>query len=510
MFLLINPPVAKPSEPPAGIARLAGALRACSVPCGVLDASLEGLLWLMGQTPEAPDVWTCRAAGCRDAHLATLRSSIACRNDGRYRRAVSDLNRLVHTASQSSGADVGLADFRHRDYSPVSASDLLDAAREHERNLFHPWFSRRLPELLDGVQVVGLSVNYLSQAVCAFAMAGWLKRHHPRLKTVMGGGLVTSWLRRPGWSSPFGEVADHLVAGPGEEFLLGLAGATLPAGCEPLPDYGGLPLPEYLSPGLVIPYSTATGCWWNSCTFCPERAEGNRFHPLPARRAATELRALNEKHRPALFHLLDSALSPAVLEHLATSPPGAPWYGFARIASPLTDADFCRSLRRSGCVMLKLGIESGDQAVLDRLQKGVRVEAASRVLKNLRQAGIAVYGYLLFGTPAEDEPAARRTLDFTVQHHDELTFLNLALFNMPAFGEEAALHGTGPFYDGNLSLYTAFRHPLGWERSAARRFVDREFSRHPLISPILRRDPPLFTSNHAPFFLPDNRGCLSC
>jgi hypothetical protein len=33
-----------------------------------------------------------------------------------------------------------------------------------------------------------------------------------------------------------------------------------------------------------------------------------------------------------------------------------------------------------------------------------------------------------------------------------------------------------------------------------RRFLDREWKRHPLIAPILRRDPPIFTSNHAPFF----------
>jgi hypothetical protein len=33
-----------------------------------------------------------------------------------------------------------------------------------------------------------------------------------------------------------------------------------------------------------------------------------------------------------------------------------------------------------------------------------------------------------------------------------------------------------------------------------RRFVTGEFSRHPAVAAILRRDPPLFTSNHAPLF----------
>ena len=33
----------------------------------------------------------------------------------------------------------------------------------------------------------------------------------------------------------------------------------------------------------------------------------------------------------------------------------------------LTDDDFCLALKKSGCVMLKLGIESGDEEVLDNL-----------------------------------------------------------------------------------------------------------------------------------------------
>ena len=58
-----------------------------------------------------------------------------------------------------------------------------------------------------------------------------------------------------------------------------------------------------------------------------------------------------------------------------------------------------------------------------------------------------------------------------------------------------------PFYDGDLSLYTDFVHPKGWNRGLVRNFLDREFKRHPAVAAILRRDPPLFTSNHAPFFV---------
>ena len=48
-ILLIQPPVAKPCEPPAGVARLAGALQAAGIDCRVYDASLEGLLEATGE-----------------------------------------------------------------------------------------------------------------------------------------------------------------------------------------------------------------------------------------------------------------------------------------------------------------------------------------------------------------------------------------------------------------------------------------------------------------------------
>jgi radical SAM superfamily enzyme YgiQ (UPF0313 family) len=159
--------------------------------------------------------------------------------------------------------------------------------------------------------------------------------------------------------------------------------------------------------------------------------------------------------------------------------------------------------------MLQLGLESGDQGVLDALQKGVDLEAASLVLENLRQVGIAAYVYLLFGTPAEGEEEARRTLAFTVDHADRIGFLNLAVFNMPAHGPEAAAYEAERFSEGDLSLYTGFRHPRGWDRKRVRKFLDAEFTRHPAIARILQNDPPVYTSSHAAFFAARSRSSSS-
>ena len=150
--------------------------------------------------------------------------------------------------------------------------------------------------------------------------------------------------------------------------------------------------------------------------------------------------------------------------------------------------------------MLQIGLESGSQKVLDGFSKGIDLKIAQRSLENLRQAGIATYVYLLFGTPWETELDAEKTLDFTVKHSESITFLNLALFNLPAYGPQTAVLDTTPLDAGDLSLYRRFTHPAGWHRQKIRRFLDNKFRRHKAIAAILRNDPPVFTSNHAPFF----------
>ncbi|MBU3937492.1 MAG: radical SAM protein, partial [Proteobacteria bacterium] len=257
---------------------------------------------------------------------------------------------------------------------------------------------------------------------------------------------------------------------------------------------------DYLAPGLILPYAASSGCYWNNCLFCPEKAEGNPYIQIPPATVLADIASLKTATCPSLLHFLDNAVSPALMQALAAEPPGMDWYGFARISPQLADLDFCHALRQSGCRMLKLGLESGDQTVLDAMNKGQDLALIEKALNNLAAAGIATYIYLLFGTPSESLAEARRTLDFVARHHESITFLNLAVFNMPLGSPEASSVVRNEFYGGDLSLYTDFEHPRGWSRKEIRRFLDQEFKRNPAIARILHRDPVLFTSNHAAFF----------
>ena len=500
-ILLIHPPVVRPCEPPPGIAKLAGALKQYGVEYDIIDANLEGLLFLTQRPLQARDTWTRRAVTRTKHNLAALRKPATYANLDRYKQAVYELNRVLMMQDGAGNTEVSLANYQDSHLSPVKSRDLIRAFENPEKNPFYTYFEQQLVKTLENgrPRLAGFSLNFLSQALCTFAMIGVLKRLDPYIPVVLGGGLITSWMRRPGWRNPFDGIVDQLVAGEGEAALMSMLDMDYSAGSD-ISNFNRLSLLPYLSPGFVLPYSASSGCYWRCCAFCPERAEANPYRPIAPNQAIAQLKRLMPRLRPSLVHFTDNALSPALLNALSRESLGIPWYGFVRVSRHLADLDFCKALKQSGCEMLQIGLESGSQKVLDGFCKGIDLKIAQRVLENLKRAGIATYAYLLFGTPWETEEDAVKTLEFTVKNSEALTFLNLAIFNLPAFGPQVDALDTAPLDSGDLFLYRRFQHPANWNRQHIRRFLDNKFKRHEAIAPIIRRDPPVFTSNHAPFF----------
>lgn len=502
-MLILHPPLTKPCEPPAALGYLAAALEAHGRKCTIYDMNIEGLHYLFETVKPAGDTWSRRAFKNLRQNIAALQSKSTYYNIDHYRRAVADINRVLEIAGRDFNIQLSLVNYQDKSLSPLKSDDLLQAANDFSSNIFYSYFSAKLAEILetDDSRHIGLSLNYLSQVHCCFAIAGYLKKNYPLRKIIIGGGLVTTWLSNPGWQNPFGRFVDQFISGRGEEPLLKLLKKE-PKEHQFRPRYSTLLENRYLSPGFVLPYATSSGCFWKKCSFCPETSEGSPYLHVHPRKSIRDLEVLTAATSPVLIHLLDNALSPATLQTLNKTPAPAPWYGFVRFDAGLSDLDFCRRLRRSGCAMLKLGLESGDQEVLNRMAKGIDLRLVSTVLHNLHKVGIATYVYLLFGTPAESRREAGHTLDFVEQHSQTISFLNLAIFNLPARSREISALEVSDFYEGDLSIYRNFIHPKGWNRGEVRRFLDTTFKRSPGIAAILRNDPPLFTSNHAPFMKP--------
>lgn len=500
-MILLHPPLTKPCEPPAALAYLAGYLRRHGISCVPCDLNIEAIGYLLAHAEPADDTWSRRAFKNLRSNRQALQDHATYLNRDKYKRAVSDINRILEITGKKHGVSLSLSNYSDNTLSPLNSDDLRRAAAHFKENIFYPYFSERLEGLIDAHQPnnIGISINYISQAIVAMAIVGFLKTNNPHLKIIAGGGLITTWISHPNWRNPFIGLIDHVIGGKGEKPLLDLLGRKQKVTHVP-PDFEGLPLENYLSPGTILPYASSTGCYWKKCSFCPEKTENTPYIHIPPDQTVEDLSQLSSTINPSLIHMLDNAISPSTLKALAKPGLPVPWYGFARFDKLLTDKDFCVQLRESGCVMLKLGLESGDQQVLDTMNKGIDLHMAEQVLQNLHDAGIATYIYLLFGTPAETTASCERTLSLVEALSPQITFLNLAIFNLPLFSEEASALEISNFYHADLSIYSDFKHPAGMDRKTIRQFLTTRFRRSAKITPILQADPPFFSSNHAPFF----------
>lgn len=527
-LLLINPPATKASEPPLSLGILLAYLRERGVAAEALDANLAAYKYLLdkvslaGVAGPTPATAIRRALKHLPASLELLRSTAALKSFGRYATAVRYLNQLLDLYRGKDGNErLTLGDYQHQRLSPFVPEDLDRLVRGEQSTLFAGYFRQVLMPQIKAIdpQLVAISINYLNQALPAFELAGMLHRELPYVELVAGGGLPTSWqmslrqheLRLP----PF----DRVVFGPGELPLLEMAQGTAQEGYYLqgneqigfVPDYSFAPLAEYLSPQPVMPLATSRGCYWKQCLFCPEAAA-----PVHAFSTAGEgtipvlLRSLADEFDIRHFHLTDNAIPVNQLRMLADAAPRLAdlnWYGFVRFEKILEDPGFVQRLADSGCRMLQLGLESGSQAVLDRLGKGIRLDGAVKILDNLQRAGIASYVYIMLGSPGETNADAELTRSFLLEHAAQIDYLNLSIMNLPrdsglldnprehGIAASQLLDETAP-----LGLYRSFETSGGWDRKAARGFLERRLLGEPALRAIAQRTPPWFTSNHAHFF----------
>ncbi len=488
-MLLIYPPISKPCEPPAGIARLAGALRCHDIPYHLIDANIKAIHYILQKTNPKRG----------EKHLQELQNPALYNNLDRYRHIVKRINKELDYYSRPYNASLSLKNLRHQQLRPVRKQDLIQAFEMPEINPFYDYFKNALLPQIEAYsdRDIAISLTYLSQALTTFSLIGLIKKEIPDCRIIVGGGLMSTWMSHPNWSHPFKNIIDSTVSGPGEAALLSLYQKTVSKKAFFIPDYSQFFDNDYLAPARILPYAASAGCYWRKCTFCPEQAEQNRFLPIPHQQT---LETLQSFEQAGLIHFLDNAISPALLRHMAKHPLDIPWYGYVRFERLLLDPEFCTALKKSGCVMLQLGLESGDQQVLDQMQKGIELKNASRILHNLGRAGIAIYLYLLFGTPYESYESAQKTMAFVANHAYCIDFVNTAIFNLPIFSKMAQALTTEPFYSGDLSLYVNFEHPFEWHRGKVRQFLSKEFFKHSGIAPIMQQVPPVFTSGHAPFF----------
>jgi radical SAM superfamily enzyme YgiQ (UPF0313 family) len=76
------------------------------------------------------------------------------------------------------------------------------------------------------------------------------------------------------------------------------------------------------------------------------------------------------------------------------------------------DFELMKLMKKAGCWMMSLGIESGDPELLARHRQNSDLEMLADTIRNIKRAGIRTKGLLMMGLPGESEESIKRSMDY--------------------------------------------------------------------------------------------------
>jgi anaerobic magnesium-protoporphyrin IX monomethyl ester cyclase len=280
-----------------------------------------------------------------------------------------------------------------------------------------------------------------------------LKRAHNRVVIggALGGTLVHDWAGMP-------EV-DVLAVGYGEMLVPELvryirSGFTklvapasgslekrasthvLRSGVPNGSDLDFLPTPDWAQAerdhGRKFPmvyYESVRGCPYR-CNFCnyPYLFDDTRFRYKSAKKIADDWQRYREETGAQYVTCLDSLFTMPrrrlveLCDELVKRQLGLKWICYAR-ADDLAHPEIAAMMKEAGAHQVQIGVESGDQGILDNMDKQCTVEANHQALVNCRAVGLTSVVSLIVGFPGETPQTMDTTLAFLAATPPDFYFL---------------------------------------------------------------------------------------
>ncbi len=209
----------------------------------------------------------------------------------------------------------------------------------------------------------------------------------------------------------------------------------------PIPDYRDFPWASYDVP--IVPIVTGRGCGFGACAFCSDvtSATGRRYRSRTPEHVLAELAVQSKRHATSRFVMTDLKLNSnlavwqALLERLPGTIPNPSWIAAVHVdgdrACGLSSSELVAA-RRAGAVRLTTGLESGSQRVLDRMNKGTRLETTARFLHAATAADISTRVTMILGYPGETAGDVLKSAAFLETHRGAIERVLLNRFAMMA------------------------------------------------------------------------------
>lgn len=160
--------------------------------------------------------------------------------------------------------------------------------------------------------------------------------------------------------------------------------------------------------------ASSRGCPYH-CNWCAKPIWGQRYSLRSVERVVAEIAAIaSAPWAPDRLWFADDifGLQPSWTEAFgrAMAEAGLSLPFQIQSRADLMTEGAVKALALAGCTEVWLGAESGDQAILDAMEKGITVSQIKVAAERLHRAGIRVALFLQFGYPGEDWPALMRTV----------------------------------------------------------------------------------------------------
>ena len=354
---------------------------------------------------------------------------------------------------------------------PLIAAALT--AQGHDALIYSPQLAPIDWDDVSCSDLVGLSTT-TSTAVAAYEIARRLRAQG--VPVVIGGSHVTFMTDEALEHGDYvarGEGGEQLVAEliealSGDRELHSIAGLSFRRGGQVVhnpsrarcADLDSLPFPALdLLVGhesiTNVPIMTSWGCPFG-CTFCSVTAMfGRKYRFRSAENVIAEIKAKRPKK---IFFCDDNLAADAkrlkhLLELMIAEDLIIPWSAQVR-TDVARDPELLELMRRSGCGIVYLGLESVRQETLDAFNKSQSVADIERAIRVLHDFGIKSHGMFVLGADTDDVQTVRDTVSFAITNHID-TLMPSILTPLPGTPLFAELDAAGRIFDKRWQLYDA-------------------------------------------------------
>jgi radical SAM superfamily enzyme YgiQ (UPF0313 family) len=222
-----------------------------------------------------------------------------------------------------------------------------------------------------------------------------------------------------------------------------------------------LHIPDYfyaITRHPVVALMTGRGCPFR-CTYCvyPQTLHGRKFRAMSPERIVSEFRFIQE-HLPEVKEVfieddtftVNKPRCRRFCELLIEQDIRLPWTANSRAD---LDLDTLKLMKKAGLRLLCVGVESGNQQILDNIRKGIRLETIRQFFQDAKKAGVLIHGCFMVGNQGETRTTLAETLAFAKElQPDTVQFFPLMVYP----GTEAYTWAC----DNNLLETNDFRHWL--------------------------------------------------